>query len=172
MINPMMVLTTSISTSVKPASPPRSAAPALRPVRALLMPSSFPQSLPASSTDKLAHRNERRHHRYDQATDNDTNNDNSSRTGNSNQPVQRALQLGLIELGHSTGQNRQLPGFIAQPQHAHRHWRKNVHLGKGIGQFCAVSHPVDHLFPDVSRSRRRHDIDEDAQRRRQMHPAA
>src|SRR5580704_6403929 len=107
MIRPMMVMTTSISTSVKPASPLRSAAAALRPCRAYLM-CIFLSTL-EPSPNELAHRDQRRHHRDDQAANHKTDGDNSSRTGNSNQPVQRALQLGLVEFGHPGGQNRQLP---------------------------------------------------------------
>src|SRR5580700_1618504 len=100
MIRPMMVMTTSISTSVKPASPLRSAAAALRPCRAYLMYIFFLSPLD-QSPDELAHRNQCRHHRDDQAANHNANGDNSSRTGNANQPVQRALQLGLVEFGHS-----------------------------------------------------------------------
>src|SRR5580698_3099918 len=122
MIRPMMVMTTSISTSVKPASPLRSAAAALRPCRALLM-NIFLSPLDRS-LNELAHRDQRRHHRDDQAANHKADGNNSSRTGNANQPVERPLQLGLVELGHPGSQNRQLPGFVAQPQHSYRHRRQ------------------------------------------------
>src|SRR5580704_10355876 len=122
MIRPMMVMTTSISTSVKPASPLRSAAATLRPCWARLM-CIFLSPLERSA-DELAYRNQRRHHRDDQASDHQADGDNSSRTGNSNQPVERPLQLGLIEFGHPAGQDRQLPGFVTEPQHSYRHRRQ------------------------------------------------
>src|SRR3984885_4285132 len=131
MIRPMMVMTTSISTSVKPASPLRSATAALRPCRAYLM-CIFLSPLD-HSPDELAHRNQRRHHRDDQAANHNANGDNSSRTGNANQPVERALQLGLVELGHSACQNRQLPGFVAEPQHSYRHRRQSLGFAEGLG---------------------------------------
>src|SRR5580704_7173652 len=166
MIRPMMVMTTSISTSVKPASPLRSAAAALRPCRAYLM--CIVLSL-ERSPDELAYRNQRRHYRDDQATNHQADGDNSSRTGNANQPVQRALQLGLVEFRYPGGQNRQLPGFVAESQHSYRHWRQCVGFPERFGQFRPMAHPVDHLFPDIGRAGRRHDIDEYPQRRRQMH---
>src|SRR5580658_9363743 len=110
MIKPMMVMTTSISTSVKPASLLRSAAAALRPCRALLMNIFFLSPLDRS-LNELAHRDQRRHYRDDQAANHKADGDNSSRTGNANQPVQGALQLGLVEFGHPASQDRQLPGF-------------------------------------------------------------
>src|ERR1700731_2853450 len=96
MIRPMMVMTTSISTSVKPASLLRSAAAALRPCRACLM--CIVLSPLERSTDELAHRDQRRHHRDDQAANHKADGNNSSRTGNANQPVQSALQICLVEL--------------------------------------------------------------------------
>src|ERR1700685_2475846 len=111
MIRPMMVMTTSISTSVKPASPLRSATAALRPCRAYLM-CIFLSPLDRSP-DELAHRNQRRHHRDDQAANHNANGDNSSRTGNANHPVARALQLCLVEFGHAAWPNRAKAGFVS-----------------------------------------------------------
>ena len=45
----------------------------------------------------------------------------ASRSGDADDAVEAALQLGLVEFGDAAGQHRQLARFFAEPQHAHRH---------------------------------------------------
>ena len=49
--------------------------------------------------------------------------DDGERTDDADDPVKAALQFRLVEFGDSARQHRQLPGFLAQPQHADRHRR-------------------------------------------------
>jgi len=43
--------------------------------------------------------------------------------------IERTLQLCLVEFSDPARQHRQLPGFIAQPQHPHRHGRECLCIG-------------------------------------------
>src|SRR5207248_10469375 len=112
MIRPIMVMTTRISTSVKPSSSRR-----LRRRRPSLGPNienPIMTRSPLLSSDNLGHRQERCHNRYDQAADHDADRDDRQRTDDSDHPIETALQLGLVEIGYAACQHRQLSCLFAQ----------------------------------------------------------
>src|SRR4051794_37647948 len=99
MTRPMMVMTTRISTSVKPASPPRRPACFRRLPRSL---SGIPRvPPPADSADDLADRQQRRHHRHDQSADHNADDNDRRRSRNADDAVERTLQLRLVEFGNA-----------------------------------------------------------------------
>src|SRR5580698_966561 len=116
MISPMMVITTSISTSVNPAC-----------IRARLR-RDFPR-IPIARmvkfplSNNLTDGKQRGHYRDDEATDDRADQDDCERPDHGNHPVKAALQLGLIELGDAEREHRELTCFLADSQHANRHWR-------------------------------------------------
>src|SRR6266852_1725707 len=101
MMSPMIVMTTRISTRVKP----RVWCPARRrrPVHRVSMLRSFIRTLPVSSDD-LADRQKCGHHRDDKTADHDADGYDRQWAGNTDHPIEAALQLCLKELGYATGQ--------------------------------------------------------------------
>src|ERR1700694_5115283 len=132
MMRPMMVITTSISTSVKPCWPTccwqmcrwRLCATRLsfaRPAENLPMPfTDLMMNQTPALADKLSDRQKRGHDRYDQSADDCTDGDDGKRPDDADDTVKAALQLRLIKIGDPPRQHGQLPGFLAQPQHADR----------------------------------------------------
>src|SRR3954470_8395574 len=113
MIRPMMVITTRISTSVKPCSPCLAACRRL----SLLLPRKlriFMRCPSFGSLDDLAHRKKRCHYRDDQPTYHDADRNDRGRTADPDHAVEAALQLGLVELGNTAAEHRQLSGLFAQ----------------------------------------------------------
>src|SRR5712691_10976514 len=101
MMRPMMVMTTRISTSVKPRSPWRPLGRRrIRLSQDLVSPIMSPS--PHISSDDLGHRQQRGHDRYDDAADHDADGDDRERTNDADHPVEAALQLGFVKLGHAT----------------------------------------------------------------------
>src|ERR1043166_3664796 len=114
MIRPMMVMTTRISTSVKPRSSRRDRrrtqrAGIRKPVIRVLL-----AACDSISFDDLADRQQRGHDRDDEAADDDADGYDRQWPGNADHPVETALQLGLEEFGHAACQHRQLSRLLAQ----------------------------------------------------------
>src|ERR1700675_3119928 len=84
--------------------------------------------------DKLSDRQQRGHDRYDQAADHCADGDDGKRPDDADDTVEAALQFRFLEFGDPSRQRRQLPGFLAQPQHAHRHRRQTARSGQRIRQ--------------------------------------
>src|SRR5215471_5198168 len=110
MMSAMMVMTTSISTSVKPAS-------RLRRERLDATCDSelcgFAMLNLPFSTDDLTDRKKSSHDRNDKAPDDDTDRDDGQRADDRHHAIEAALQLGLVEIGNPCGQGRQLPRLLA-----------------------------------------------------------
>src|ERR1700736_3115289 len=105
MISPMMVMTTRISTSVKPACRRRDRRRRVAEVRTVrptsVVSSNFPHLLGIYPlADNLAHGHQRRHDRHDQSPDDDADYDDRRGSGNSNHAIERTLQLCLVEFGN------------------------------------------------------------------------
>src|SRR5262245_66268200 len=98
MISAMMVMTTSNSTSVKPRW--------LRGARRCFLSHVAMRRMPLP--DDLADREERRHYRHDQPADDDADRDDGRRPGDSDDAIEAALQLRLVELRDAPGEHRQL----------------------------------------------------------------
>src|SRR5260370_19910111 len=121
MMRPMMVITTSISTRVKPCSLRRSRCCARnkenRPLRlSLRLPwrvSDFIMNLILALADKLSDRQQRGHDRYDQSAHDRADSDDGERPDDAYDPIQAALQFLFIGFGDPARQPRQLPGFLA-----------------------------------------------------------
>src|SRR6267154_850527 len=108
MISAMIVITTKSSTSVKPRSP-RAAFPRFR--------SSQFETRRMQATilsDDLADGQKRRHHRHDEPAHNDADGDDRRGSGNSDDTIETALELRLVELGDPGGEHRQLTRLFAQ----------------------------------------------------------
>src|SRR5260370_41896339 len=142
MMRPMRVITTSISTSVKPCWPSLCRPPLCsrnkenRPWRF----SDFMMNPILDLADKLSDRQQRGHNRYDQPTYDRTDGDDGERPDDAHDPIEAALQFRLVEFGDPARQHRQLPGFLAQPQHANRHRRKAGRRGQGVRELAAITH--------------------------------
>src|SRR5271165_1876537 len=104
MMRPMIVMTTSISTSVNPPSPSRPTGP---PRNNRRMPSI--SSSPMDLSDDLIDRQQGCHHRDDKTPDYHAYDDDRDRADDPDQPVEAPLQLGVVEVGDAAGQHRQLP---------------------------------------------------------------
>src|SRR4030088_439680 len=154
MMRPIMVITTSISTSVKPCWPTfcwqmrrwrlcatrmsfaRSAKNPPMPFTDLMM-----NQTPALA-DKLCDRQKRGHDRYDQSPDDCTDGDDGKRPDDADDTVKAALQFRLIEFGDPTRQHRQLPGFLAQPQHTDRHRRHLARREQRVRKLAAMTDTI------------------------------
>src|SRR3954451_154119 len=114
MIRPMMVITTSISTSVKPRSPSRSGL--VRSWRDAVLPAASRPNLRKMafmsinsyilSPYQLRHRKQCSHYRDDQASDHDADRQDRDGPGNPHGTIEAALQLGLVELCDPARQHR------------------------------------------------------------------
>src|ERR1700738_2430527 len=132
MMRPMMVITTSISTRVKPCWPKfcwqmcrwRLCATRLSfALSAENLPMLFTDLMMNQTlalADKLSDRQTRAPYRYDRPDDDCTDGDDGKRPDDADDTVKAALQLRLIKLGDPARQHGQLPGFLAPPQHADR----------------------------------------------------
>src|SRR5438105_9200780 len=107
MIRPMMVMTTRISTSVKPRSLRLAERRVLVPRMGMLR-RSIPTP-PEFSSDDLSHRQERGHDRDDQAAHHNADRDDGHGTRDPDHPIEAALQLGLVEFRDPPGEHRELP---------------------------------------------------------------
>src|SRR5258706_8818842 len=125
MMRPMMVITTSISTRVKPCWPQSCwRLCSVRPTENLPTRfSDFMMNQSLALSDKLRNRQKRGQDRNDQSPHHRADCDDGKRPDDADDTVKAALQLRLIEFGDPARQHRQLPGFLAQPQHTDRHRR-------------------------------------------------
>src|SRR5476651_1271295 len=118
MIRPMIVMTTSISTSVKPAWPPR------RTIRPDLErppgKTAIIFGIVNSSVDDLIDRQQRSHDGNDKAADYHADDNDRQRADNSDHAVEAALQFRLVEIGDASGKHGQLARILAKPQCPHR----------------------------------------------------
>src|SRR5262249_57782707 len=100
MIKPMIVMTTRISTSVKPRSSRRgrrrSQRAGMRKPVIRVLPRRPRVDL---SFDDLADRQQRGHDRDDEAADDDADGYDRQRSGNADHPIETAFQLGPDEFG-------------------------------------------------------------------------
>src|SRR3979411_2217629 len=104
MINPMMVMTTRISTSVKPACDFRR--------RRLADPKNVPRFWGYALADDLADGHQRRHHGHDQPADHDADHDDRRGSRDADHAIERALQLGLVEFGGAAPPHRAFARFL------------------------------------------------------------
>src|SRR6266481_2795920 len=104
MIRPMMVMTTSISTSVKPRSPCRASSRARR--WKLSAEIFFDIATILTSSDELRDRQQRGHNRDDQPTDDGADGDDGERPNDTYNTVEAALQFRFIEFGDPACQYR------------------------------------------------------------------
>src|ERR1700676_4039576 len=160
MMRPMMVITTSISTRVKPCCP---ASLRSRPRAGNLANRARSQSRNCSRNcswnrswrfskfmmipsydlaNELGNREQRGHTRYDQAAAHRADGDDGERADDAHDPVQAALQFLFVEFGDPAGDRLQLPGFFAEPQHANRHRGKAVRRGERVRKFAAMAHAI------------------------------
>src|SRR3974377_595649 len=120
MMRPMMVMTTSISTSVKPRWP------RIRERRRLAGPICVSECFMLgpvvyhlmTSSDDLGYGEEGGHDGNNEAADDDADRNNSKRADDCHHPVKTALQLRLVKLGNPRRQGRHLAGFLADAKHA------------------------------------------------------
>src|SRR4051812_43414004 len=108
MISAMIVITTRSSTSVNPRCP-RAALPRL-------FSSHFEtrRMRTFDLSDDLADGQKRRHHRDDESTHNDADGHDRGGPGDSDDAIEAALELRLVELGDPRGEHRQLTRLLAQ----------------------------------------------------------
>src|SRR5437773_12559631 len=116
MIRPMMAMTTSISTSVKPCSVCRFlCGSCCRRSCRLTIPSvtSFAIAMVLASSNELRNRQQRGHDRYDQPADDGADRNDGERPDDTDDAVEAALQFRFIEFGDPAREDRQLPGLFA-----------------------------------------------------------
>src|SRR5215469_12348134 len=170
MIRAMMVMTTSISTSVKPPSrlrrERRDATSTDVWFSELRVADRAMLNLPFS-TDDLTDRKQSSHDRNDKAPDDDTDRDDGERADDRYDAIEAALQLGLVEIGNPPGQARQLPRLLADAQHADRHCGQQGRSRERVGELSAVAHSISGCKPRRFSTRDRHDVNQDPQCRRQ-----
>src|SRR2546423_1115574 len=143
MIRPMMVITTRISTSVKPRSSFR-----IGRLAVVCLLSSQPSFIRSTcSANNLADGQQRCHHRYNQPTNHDTDNHDGYRACDPDQPIDAALLLRLIKFGDAAGQHRKLTGFLAQSEHTDSHYRQYRRLYQCIAKFSTLPHSLDGFGP-------------------------
>jgi hypothetical protein len=116
-------------------------------------------------SDDLADRQQSGHHRDYQTTYHQTNHNDRRRSRDTDEAIEAALELGLVELGDPAGDHRQLSGLVAEPQHAHRHRGQHGGVRQRIRQLGAVPHPLHRLRPGGPVAGRGHHIGENAKRR-------
>src|SRR5208282_494752 len=117
MIRPMIVMTTSISTSVKPRSPSRRAERMLENwSRAIVIMALFPMSF-----RDLIDRQKRCHDRNDKTANDQTYDNDRSGPDDPHNTVEAALQFGVVKVGDAPRQHGKLSGVLPQTQGAHRH---------------------------------------------------
>src|ERR1700744_1246024 len=98
MISPMMVMTTSISTSVKPRWPSSSSTGAAVKTSGVL--SDIMMNRPVLDlVDELRDRQQSGHDRHDQSADDRADGDDGERAYNADDAVEAALQFGFVEFG-------------------------------------------------------------------------
>src|SRR5258706_754854 len=127
MMRPMMVMTTSISTSVKPRWP------RIRERRRLAEPICVSECFilepvvchPTTSSDDLGDGEQRGHDGNDETADDDADGNDSERADDANHPVETALQFRLVKLRNAGRERRHLAGFIADTGHAYSHHLQN-----------------------------------------------
>src|ERR1700676_1977530 len=116
MMRPMMVITTSISTRVKPCSLRRSLCCArnmeTRPLLLCWRVSDFIMNLILALAHKLSDRQQRGHDRYDQSAHHRADGDDGERPDDAYDPVQAALQFRFVELGDPPRQRPQVAVFL------------------------------------------------------------
>src|SRR5580693_1925988 len=114
MIRPMMVMTTSISTSVKPRCPSSSSAGPATKIRPIVLSDIMMNRPVFDLVDELRDRQQSGHDRHDQSADDRADGDDGKRSDDADDAVEAALQFRFIEFGNPARQRRQLPGFLAQ----------------------------------------------------------
>src|SRR5277367_638508 len=119
----------------------------------------------------LIDRQKRGHYRNDKTADYQTYDNYRRRPDEPYEPIEAALQFGVVEIGDSSRQHRQLAGVLAQTQCTHGHRRQRAGLRQRFRKLAALSHLVDQLTPNRRFPRRRHHIRQNAQARRQGHSA-
>src|SRR5437868_14703031 len=90
MIRPMIVITTSISTRVKPCSPVRPT----RSLRSLISSEFFDMTISFELSNKLGDRQQCSHDRNDQSAHNRADRDNGERPDDGDDAIEAALQIG------------------------------------------------------------------------------
>src|SRR5882762_11818589 len=127
MMRPMMVMTTSISTSVKPRWP------RIRERRRLAEPICVSECFiaepvvcdPTTSSDDLGDGEERGHDGNNKTADDDADGNDGERADDAHRPIETALQLRLVKLGDAGRQRGHLAGFLADTEHAYSHGRQD-----------------------------------------------
>src|SRR5258708_35326381 len=127
MMRPMMVMTTSISTRLKPRWP------RIRERRRLAEPICVSECFilepvvchPTTSSDDLGDGEQGGHDGNDETADDDTDGNDGKRTDDANHPVEAALQLRLVELCNAGRKRGHLAGFLADTEHAYSHRRQD-----------------------------------------------
>src|SRR5260370_14973038 len=127
MIRPMMVMTTSISTSVKPRWP------RIRERRRLAEPICVSECFilepvvchPTTSSDDLGDGEQSGHDGNDDTANDNADGNDSERADDANHPVEDALQLRLVKLCDAGRKRRHLAGFLTDTEHTNCHWRQD-----------------------------------------------
>src|SRR5258708_5027924 len=122
MMRPMIVITTSISTSEQPCSPAlRRPPPCARNTEN--RPWCFSDFMMNPILDlvyQLSDRQQRGHNRYDQPAHDRTDGDDGERPDDAHDPIQAPLQFRFVEFGDPAPHLVQLSGFLPTPQHPPR----------------------------------------------------
>ena len=171
MIRPMIVMTTSISTSVKPASPlaraPVGRAAKRRRQTNLFMafmshyhPTIWLTDISAVMTETIRPPTIMLMTMIASGPD------------DADQPVEAALQLGFVKIGDASREHRQLAGFLAQPQGAHRHRAASARVCASASESLPPWRTLSTIWlQTVSVARRRHHVGENPQARGQRDAA-
>src|SRR5216684_659416 len=167
MMRPMMVMTTSISTSVKPRWP------RIRERRRLAEPICVSECFilepvvchPTTSSDDLGDGEQGGHDGNNETADDDADGNDGKRADDANYPVEAALEFRLVKLFDAGRKRRHLAGFLADTEHAYSHRRQDSGRRKRVRYLAAVAHAISGRHPVRNSSGDRHDVHKYPQRR-------